>query len=839
MTSQTYHKEIRIALVLYGGVALATYIYGACRELFELVKAARGEKSPYSAIVDDLQANVVVDVISGTSAGGLNGPALAEALAFGTDFLQLEGFWIDEGQIQGLLNNPKRPHLESLINEVYYEEKLREALGRLHAPNDDASMVDSLDVFINTTDLHGRGVAFPGFGGDPIYTKTHERTYHLRYRREGVNDLLDGSHLKLWEMCRATSAFPVAFPPARVVDEDGTRYLSDGGVTNNFPFEQVVDTIATRPADVYVDRALFYVEPDPGFDREAYEGLRGDQLPLAPDDVVVKALFQIPGFESVTEDLNRLQQHNAEVEAHNAGARAIEEWFEQEYRGPGYVTDNRKLDEQWYRGFRESPLSGAYQAMKRVQVHQSITQWLLEGYPRVSGKAISAELERLENTDPAGFYRSFDVGFRVRRFYYLTRELIRVLREVSNESIPGSGQRFASFPSRVEEGTLLRELLAKKAGLLGLVSRAREIPGAVRRELGDLPLKDDASLKEYMSRARAAYEGLFNGLAREGEAAVREIDAVLRGHGREASATFELMADSFELRDAFLFPSTYGRGLGERDYVELVPITPAKPTFIDVPQESKLAGESLFHFGGFLSKEWRKNDIMWGRLDAAETIVRFLMPRIPEERRRPLEEYVRPIQEAIVRTYTSFTPGSGAGQDYRDYLKNSYRVGGQTISDLPPEQMVPLAVQTLGVLHGMMENLQAERSNKPVLGTAYAVMARGLGYINRILNPAACLLFPGSSLVKRAIALLLFLGLGWTVGTFAIEIAGFQDLKDSTLVLAGLIGLIAITVGGFYYRLTWRRFAVLSVVLLALGAALFLDLRYPDRVSDIVDKLVR
>ena len=33
--------------------------------------------------------------------------------------------------------------------------------------------------------------------------------------------------------------------------------------------------------------------------------------------------------------------------------------------------------------------------------------------------------------------------------------------------------------------------------------------------------------------------------------------------------------------------------------------------------EDKITGETVMHFGAFLKKSWRSNDIMWGRLDGA------------------------------------------------------------------------------------------------------------------------------------------------------------------------------------------------------------------------------
>jgi hypothetical protein len=40
--------------------------------------------------------------------------------------------------------------------------------------------------------------------------------------------------------------------------------------------------------------------------------------------------------------------------------------------------------------------------------------------------------------------------------------------------------------------------------------------------------------------------------------------------------------------------------------------------------KDKLQGVHLGHFGAFLKREWRENDYLWGRLDAAERLIRLL-----------------------------------------------------------------------------------------------------------------------------------------------------------------------------------------------------------------------
>ena len=97
--------EIRLGLVCYGGVSLAIYMYGITTEIFAIVRASRARErgvspragtteSVYLTALEQIAAagqprSVVVDAVSGTSAGGINGVCLARGLASGRS---LDGF---------------------------------------------------------------------------------------------------------------------------------------------------------------------------------------------------------------------------------------------------------------------------------------------------------------------------------------------------------------------------------------------------------------------------------------------------------------------------------------------------------------------------------------------------------------------------------------------------------------------------------------------------------------------------------------------------------------------------------------------------------------------------
>ena len=80
------NAELRLALGMRGGVSLAVWIGGACAEIDELRRAG-GETDDPAFWAKLLEASnyerVVVDVMAGASAGGLNGVLFAAAIRNG------------------------------------------------------------------------------------------------------------------------------------------------------------------------------------------------------------------------------------------------------------------------------------------------------------------------------------------------------------------------------------------------------------------------------------------------------------------------------------------------------------------------------------------------------------------------------------------------------------------------------------------------------------------------------------------------------------------------------------------------------------------------------------
>ena len=120
--------------------------------------------------------------------------------------------------------------------------------------------------------------------------------------------------------------------------------------------------------------------------------------------------------------------------------------------------------------------------------------------------------------------------------------------------------------------------------------------------------------------------------------------------------------ESFEDYDSASFPMLYAAAAGEADKIEVIRISPEDaPSLIDVNEPGarvKVAGAAYHHFGAFLDRLWRKNDILWGRLDSAEVLIKSLMPPAvavadadadETARSKRIDELVREAQTIIVR----------------------------------------------------------------------------------------------------------------------------------------------------------------------------------------------
>ena len=113
-------KELRIALVCYGGISLAVYMHGITKEVWRLAKASRafhtgeapgnGSQGVYHELLRriaehaEIDLRILVDIMAGASAGGINAIFLAHAIAGGRPLDPLTDLWLDSADVDRLID---------------------------------------------------------------------------------------------------------------------------------------------------------------------------------------------------------------------------------------------------------------------------------------------------------------------------------------------------------------------------------------------------------------------------------------------------------------------------------------------------------------------------------------------------------------------------------------------------------------------------------------------------------------------------------------------------------------------------------------------------------------
>jgi hypothetical protein len=109
---------------------------------------------------------------------------------------------------------------------------------------------------------------------------------------------------------------------------------------------------------------------------------------------------------------------------------------------------------------------------------------------------------------------------------------------------------------------------------------------------------------------------------------------------------------AFDQYDQISFPLYYDTDTGEPATVEVARVSPLDATNLideDKHPNSKLAGTAFGHFGAFLDRRWRVNDVMWGRLDGAERLIQVLLPGTDKQSDTVRKELIEIAQGRILR----------------------------------------------------------------------------------------------------------------------------------------------------------------------------------------------
>jgi patatin-related protein len=335
----TFSREVRLGLLAYSSISASIYLSGICQEFYQAVRG-RGIYKLLKALVD---ADIVVDTISGTSAGGVNGLLLSYALTNSTatesvDFHAFNEIWQNSGNIYQLLSQPPVAMGALLDGDGYQQQQLEAALvnafqRRVMPPVGEwVSPLRELDLLVTGTDFWGRNYRILDDSGAIAEVQDHRSLFHLKHRqgrKEPFNPLsLDLVGAKpqhtfqaLAKLCRLTSALPAVFPtvpvdlnnPENLVDRqlglwgqlerrhwqhrlEGKQIsFLDGSLLGNVPLWPALRMMSDRPVARWTQRVLFYVDA------------------MASSPKLSGFLADLPLRQSVANDLRYVQEHNQKV----------------------------------------------------------------------------------------------------------------------------------------------------------------------------------------------------------------------------------------------------------------------------------------------------------------------------------------------------------------------------------------------------------------------------------------------------------------------------------------------------------------------------------------------
>jgi patatin-related protein len=767
-------QEVRFALVMYGGSSLCVYMNGVAQEFLHLVRATApatplssgptqvsplgddaGTEGVYRKLGqllsygkkpstgspadgDPISTRFVVDIISGSSAGGINGVFLGKALANDQRIGQLRDLWIEQGDFAKLLNDgqvkdteglPVRKPPESLLSGYRMYRKLLEAFDGMETesqPVPESRLVEELDLAVTTTDLRGLPLPIKLYDS-VIKERRHRNVFRLKYRTEQAsgrdqNDFV-GNNPGLAFVARSTSSFPLVFEPT-VLDDIGPvlagmsaynsspfdpdtdarwgdvffpdykhaddpyrrRSFGDGGDIDNKPFSYAIEQLTVRRSTVPVNRKLVYVEPDPG--RTVSETAVTDRINTV--DSITKAAL-LPRVETIREDLDRVREHNDAVKRVSDVVVTVEDALLHRVLAPAAPTaggpaaaHTKEHTDRWLeeRGPAARAHGVSYMVYHRLKVQQAaerlglllarargiddasdhsravgivVQEWVAETYvsPFEDPPFSSHQTENR-------FLLDFDLDFRMRRINFVERRADEMLcdNERATKLLlvatgatrpPDSGEFEASLRNakRALNAAYVRlrwcwkdvgnelakqienlkippaQLDAILVGEPGTGGQPASTPAErAKRLLGDAGLQERLVLVAGIitKKASSAFQD-----------AAGQIDEALGGGpepapddlGRQALRFF---FQQFEDYDMATFPLL--SAFGDANRVDVLRVSPYDATSLVSAEQAaaKLGGTKLGHYGAFIKDSWRRNDVMWGRLDTAERIITALLP---------------------------------------------------------------------------------------------------------------------------------------------------------------------------------------------------------------------
>lgn len=763
-------KELRLALVCFGGVSLAVYMHGISKEILKLVRASSAlhgisdraarahasfpetERRPHAEtdteavyfdllrqIGRDIDLRVIVDIIAGASAGGINGTMLARALSHDLPIGDLRNLWLDNADVNILLSREARAgrwskvalrpvvwgaaatgfipsikdrevrrNLSLFVRSRWFKPPLDgptmsrlmyEAINAMGEPVKRSTLLPSgqrLDLFVTLTDYHGQLHVVQIHDPPLIHEREHRHVLHFQFRHgqagafESDFDIANAPALAF--AARATSSFPGVFPPAQIAEMDQLlrekratwprrqefleksfpRYLEanldptyasfiDGSVLNNRPFREAIAAIHGRPAYRQAERRLVYIEPTPSTTRPK------ERLSMPGFFSTVRgAISDLPRAQPVTDDLgwvlgfnDRMRELRGIIEgARPQVTRYVDSIVPAELDWSNAVTQLSVWREQMNAQVaREAGF--AYQGYVRLKLASILrlvghTISSILGVPQHSpmANAVAATVNTwaarcgivYETTDSASlhaegttaapllpwaaFLLKFDLDYRKRRLNFLIEGQNRLYQLLDENRYPGLEPATVNRLKRAFYACLetLRQRQDWRAFSVETHALATEIFPAPPSATDARNLQ--ASAHAFVESHHDQLTQLIDRLAAEINltATTRDVDLLLAAMDPAEwphAARREVLVNylGFPYWDLLTFPVVTTREPGEFREILVDRISPLDARTLSGMAGATLKGTGFANFAGFLSRSYRENDYLLGRLHAIDRLI--------------------------------------------------------------------------------------------------------------------------------------------------------------------------------------------------------------------------
>ncbi|MET0237274.1 MAG: patatin-like protein [Kibdelosporangium sp.] len=670
-------EEVRFAVVLNGGVSLAVWMGGVVLELDRLTRASGG----YRHVLRLAGATARADVISGTSAGGINGAALALAqINPRADLNSLRDLWAEQGRMDLLLRTPFKGEPVSLLKgDEFFLPRLEDAMRRLTVRYEPRELHDRpMDLRITTTLLQGTTRNTTDSLGQRLTQNIHQGSF--RFRRDDEHDhfteqgsLPPNLTRQLALAARSSASFPVAFEPSYVpLDADSpmlevaswadrrtdrSQYVVDGGALVNTPTREALEAIDQMPAEGPTRRVMLLVFP--------HATPAGPDLPTQTTTdqpsvlATVRAIMRAQSSQSNRTFVDEIEQYNRGAAARRGGRNALLASLS----GSGEPVVNRlyTLVRTLYPHYTDIRLR---RAARKLAERQMIAR-AKDGRADPAGEAWSFERIR-EAVEVA--HRKWLADNRSLP-YVPAHPPVAGVTELSEAGWPWditTGERLAASAldmlkrlvwvlPKDSEITAIHEARAEVHAARAQLRRLRQ---AMHKKWEDEPV--DSPDGECWAQRLTEYNTLMTGtqgtrvrllvlqIAEAFGAGAKVLTPpdsapMNRDANMKAWRDFALLSDEdpdAELPEAYRWMSRLlalevattcladDSESPEEQLVELAQISlQTENSFArySMTPDDKAGGYSLSRFSGFLKRSWRANDWIWGRMDAASMLCRVLL----------------------------------------------------------------------------------------------------------------------------------------------------------------------------------------------------------------------